>query len=103
MVTSTLAAVIWPANFVSASRPHRSSISPIAMIRPPATTTAGIPVEYTKPRVRAGSQEDRGDHTDVHRQPAHPRGGLHVHISLARVGDRAEAGGQDSHRTGGEI
>ena len=25
------------------------------MMRPPATTTAGIPVEYTNPRVRAGS------------------------------------------------
>ncbi len=45
MVTSTLAAVIWPANFVSASRPHRSSISPIPITRPPAMTTAGIPEE----------------------------------------------------------
>ena len=45
MVTSTLAAVIWPANFVNASRPHLSSISPMNMIRPPATTTAGMPDE----------------------------------------------------------
>ncbi len=57
MVTSTLAAVIWPANLVSASRPHRSSMSPTTMISPPATTTAGIPDEYTKPRVSAGSCE----------------------------------------------
>ena len=55
MVTRTLAAVIWPANFVRASRPQRSSIRPISMIRPPATTTAGIPDEYTKPRVSAGN------------------------------------------------
>ena len=45
IVTSTLAAVICPANLVSASSPHRSSMSPIAMISPPATTTAGIPDE----------------------------------------------------------
>jgi hypothetical protein len=45
MVTSTLAAVICPANLVSASSPHRSSIRPIAMISPPAITTAGIPEE----------------------------------------------------------
>ena len=45
MVTSTLAAVIWPANFVSASSPHRSSIRPTSMISPPATTTAGMPEE----------------------------------------------------------
>ena len=57
MVTSTLAAVIWPANFVRASRPQRSSISPMPMISPPATTTAGMPDEYTKPRVSAGSWE----------------------------------------------
>ncbi len=45
MVTSTLAAVIWPANLVRASRPHRSSISPIPMMTAPATRTAGMPVE----------------------------------------------------------
>ena len=45
IVTRTLAAVICPANLVSASRPHRSSMSPIPMISPPATTTAGMPDE----------------------------------------------------------
>ncbi|COW50575.1 Uncharacterised protein [Mycobacterium tuberculosis] len=45
MVTRTLAAVIWPANFVSASRPQRSSIRPMPMITAPATSTAGMPVE----------------------------------------------------------
>ncbi|CNH12719.1 Uncharacterised protein [Mycobacterium tuberculosis] len=44
MVTSTLAAVIWPANFVSASRPHRSSIKPMPMMTAPATSTAGMPL-----------------------------------------------------------
>ena len=45
IVTSTLAAVIWPANLVSASRPQRSSIRPMPMISPPATSTAGMPEE----------------------------------------------------------
>ena len=45
IVTSTLAAVIWPANLVRASRPHLSSIRPIPMMIPPATNTAGIPEE----------------------------------------------------------
>ena len=45
IVTSTLAAVIWPANLVSASRPHLSSIRPMTMISPPATTMAGMPDE----------------------------------------------------------
>src|SRR6201993_5165384 len=80
IVTSTLAAVIWPANFVSASRPHRSSIRPIPMITAPATSTAGIP-----------------------RQTAHPRRRRYVHIAFAWIGHRAEPGCHQAYGSGCEV
>ncbi len=50
-----------------------------------------------------GGEEHGGDHADVHRQSAHPRRGLDVDVAFARVGHRAEPGGQDAHPAGGEV
>ena len=64
---------------------------------------AGRVDEATRQRGQLGGQQDRGHHADVHRQAAHPRGGLHVHVALARIGDRAEPGGQHPDPAGGEV
>ena len=106
MVTSTLAAVIWPANFVSASRPQRSSIRPIGHDQPAGDDDrghAGRVDESAGQRGQLGCQQHGGDHPDVHRQPTHPRGRLHVHIAFPRVGHGAEPGGQHPDPAGREV
>src|ERR1700759_1195628 len=100
MVTSTLAAVIWPANFVSASRPHLSSIKPIPLITPPPTTPPPRhrPPGHTR-RVdeparegrQLGGQQYRSQHADIHREATHSRRGRSMDIAFAVVRDRAQS------------
>ncbi len=98
-MTRTLAAVIWPANFVSASDPNDHPIRPMPMITQPPAPRACRWNRRTPGELPEAGEARKTPTMPEHRQPTHPRVGVDVHISLPQVGDGSQATGQHPHRT----
>ena len=98
------AAAAWPANLVSASRPHWSSSTPSRQISPPATSTASG-LQSSKVRCSAGSRrrhEDRGGQPEEHGHAAAPGRRDHVHVAVPRLCHHPPDRDQPHHGRGQE-
>ena len=54
-------------------------------------------------RGQLGGEQHGGQHADVHRQAAHPRRRLQVHVAFPGIGHRADPGGQHANPARREV